>query len=61
MKNNNYKSGGMGFLGVLGIVFVVLKLTGLISWPWVWVLSPYWITALLLIIVVVLVLLGRKL
>ena len=61
MKNNNYKTGGMGFFGVLGIVFVVLKLTGLISWPWFWVLSPYWITAALTIILVIIVLLGRKL
>ena len=30
----------MTFLDVLTIVFVVLKLTGLITWPWLWVLSP---------------------
>ena len=30
--------------GVLQIVFLVLKLTGLIDWSWVWVLSPMWIS-----------------
>lgn len=29
--------------GLLGIAFVVLKLTGVIGWPWVWVLAPFWI------------------
>lgn len=52
------RSGGMGVLGVLGIVFIVLKLTGLIDWPWVWVLSPYWITAALAIILVILTILA---
>ncbi|MEA9983671.1 hypothetical protein [Subtercola sp. RTI3] len=37
------KSGGIGFAGVLGIVFIVLKLTGVIAWSWLWVLAPIWI------------------
>jgi len=36
-------SGGMGFGSVLTVVFVVLKLTKVISWSWLWVLSPTWI------------------
>ena len=36
-------SGGIGLTPILTIVFVVLKLTGVITWPWVWVLSPLWI------------------
>lgn len=32
--------GGMGICSVLTIVFVVLKLTGVIDWKWVWVLAP---------------------
>jgi len=32
------------YLSVLiAIVFVVLKLTGIIAWSWIWVLSPIWI------------------
>lgn len=32
-----------GILGVLLIIFIVLKLLGLITWSWWWVLSPFWI------------------
>jgi hypothetical protein len=37
------KSSGIGLTGVLFIVFLVLKLTGNITWSWLWVLSPIWI------------------
>ena len=40
-------SSGLGFCGVLTIVFIVLKLTGVISWSWWWVFSPIWIDLLL--------------
>lgn len=50
-KNNS--SGGIGFTGVLLIVFIILKLVGVINWSWLWVLSPLWISLILLIIVVV--------
>ena len=35
---------GIGFTGILTIVFIVLKLLGKISWSWVWVLAPLWIS-----------------
>lgn len=54
-KNNN--SSGLGVLGVLQIIFLVLKLTGLITWSWVLVLIPLWISlgilALLVIAVII--------
>lgn len=28
---------------ILGIIFVILKLCGVITWPWIWVLAPFWI------------------
>ena len=34
---------GIGFLQALTLIFIVLKLTGYISWSWLWVLSPLWI------------------
>lgn len=37
-------SGGIGFTGLLTIVFIILKLIGTIDWSWWWVLSPLWIT-----------------
>lgn len=33
-------SGGIGFLGILGLLFIALKLTGHISWSWWFVLLP---------------------
>tara|TARA_Y100000034_G_scaffold46135_1_gene56712 strand:+ start:127 stop:345 length:219 start_codon:yes stop_codon:yes gene_type:complete len=50
--------GGIGFIGVLFIVFLVLKLTGTIGWGWAWVLSPLWITALLIVLSIVLIGIG---
>lgn len=35
--------GGIGVLTVVGIVFVILKLVGVIDWSWWWVLAPFWI------------------
>lgn len=36
-------NGGIGFFGILTIVFIVLKLIDKIAWSWVWVLSPMWL------------------
>jgi uncharacterized protein (DUF983 family) len=36
-------NGGISFLGLLTILFIGLKLTGHITWPWLWVLAPLWI------------------
>ena len=41
--SKNVSGGGMGLLGVLQVIFIVLKLIGTISWPWVKVLLPLWI------------------
>ena len=43
MNNSKNISGGIGFFGLLTIVFIVLKLTGFIDWSWWWVLAPFWI------------------
>lgn len=36
-------SGDAGFLSLLTLLFIGLKLTGYIGWSWLWVLSPLWI------------------
>jgi hypothetical protein len=41
---------GLGLPGTLLVVFLTLKLTGLVAWSWVWVLAPAWIGAALLAI-----------
>lgn len=35
-------SSGSGVCGLLGVVFVALKLLGVIKWSWWWVLAPFW-------------------
>jgi hypothetical protein len=42
MSNNNSSSGGIGFLGMLAIVFIVLKLCKVIDWSWWWITCPLW-------------------
>ena len=34
---------GMSFPHWLTLLFIGLKLTRQISWPWIWVVSPVWI------------------
>lgn len=50
-------SGGIGVFGLLGVVFVVLKLTGFIDWSWWWVTAPFW-GGFAIFIIVLLALLG---
>lgn len=61
MKKENAKKGGMGFISVLTLVLIALKLTDIITLPWVWVLSPIWISAVLLITVFGTILLAGRL
>lgn len=51
---------GMAFFDVLLLVFIVLKLCHVITWRWIWVLSPFWIGCLFVIILyIVLVIKAR--
>lgn len=43
MDTNNNTQRGVGFIGLLTIAFIVLKLTNQINWSWWWVLAPLWI------------------
>ena len=54
-NNNNSASGGVGFAGLLTILFIALKLTHVIDWSWWWVLSPVWITAALVVVILVVI------
>ena len=44
-------SGGIGFSGLLTIVFITLKLLKVIDWSWWWVLSPLWIPFLAVVFI----------
>jgi hypothetical protein len=48
----NKSNGGIGFCSLLTIAFVVLKLIGVITWSWVWVLAPLWIPFVVGLIIV---------
>ena len=50
--NNTEVMMKMGICSVLGLIFVTLKLTGVITWSWLWVLLPFWGPAALAIILV---------
>lgn len=41
-SNSTNYNGGIGFIGLLTIVFITLKLTSHINWSWWWVLAPAW-------------------
>ena len=43
---------GLGLADVLTVIFIVLKLVGVITWSWIWVLSPLWISWIIVILIV---------
>lgn len=60
MDNSSASSGGIGFVGMLTIVFIVLKLVKIINWSWVWVLAPLWISGILGLLALILALIWMK-
>jgi hypothetical protein len=57
-SSSSASSGGMDFTGALTILFIGLKLGGVITWPWLWVLSPLWIPIALLLGIGIIALIG---
>lgn len=51
--NSNNASGGLSVASILGIIFVTLKLCGVIDWSWWWVTAPFWIPFGILIIMAI--------
>lgn len=58
MTKQQNSSGGIGFTGLLTILFIGLKLGHVIDWSWWWVLSPIWIIASLIILVFAVIVIG---
>lgn len=58
-KNVNIRFGGNLFT-TLGLIFIVLKLLGIITWSWLWVLSPFWIP-FVIVLVILSIIFGKKL
>lgn len=54
MENSSNSPGCLSWLAILlTVLFVGLKLTGYITWPWIWVLSPIWIDIALIILIII--------
>lgn len=51
MSNGKSSGGGIGFFGMLAIVFIACKITGFIDWSWWLVLLPIWGPLLLVLVV----------
>ena len=58
MSSSSSSSGGISFTGALTVLFIGLKLTHVINWPWLWVLSPLWISALIAIAILTIILIA---
>ena len=54
-------SSGIGFTGLLTVLFIGLKLTKVINWSWVWVLSPIWIDIAIVLLVILVILIIKVL
>ena len=46
---------GLGFSEALTILFIALRLCGVIDWPWLWVVSPIWITLALIAVIAIII------
>ena len=46
---------GPSVLSILLVAFIVLKLCGVITWSWLWVLSPLWIPIALVLVILLIV------
>lgn len=53
MAKDNKSCAGIAFTYLLAITFIVLKLTGVIDWSWIWVLCPLWIGAGVIVVVII--------
>ena len=60
MSSSNNSSSGIGFFGLLTVLFVGLKLTNYINWSWWWVLSPLWMTTALALVIFIIMFIGMK-
>lgn len=53
MQINNYNNQSIGFVGALTLIFITLKLVGVIDWDWLWVMSPIWITGCIVLFLLI--------
>jgi len=58
LLDTEVSGGGVGVCGLLGVLFVGLKLGGVINWSWWWVTCPIWIGPAIGLAILVIVLVG---
>lgn len=54
-ESREVSAGGISFASLLGLLFIGLKLTGVIHWGWLWVLSPFWIPWAFVVVVMIII------
>ena len=59
-EKKEIKTVGLGFFEALTLLFIALKLTGVITWSWLWVLSPLWLTFVVAVFIAVIIVLVMK-
>lgn len=60
MENSSNSPGCLAWLAILlTVLFVGLKLTGYITWSWIWVLSPIWIDIALFILIIIVAVIAK--
>lgn len=55
MSNEKSGNGGVGFAGLLFVLFLGLKLGHVIAWSWWWVFAPLWIPAGIALVVIIVI------
>jgi hypothetical protein len=55
MSNSTKPTVQFPILGILGLIFITLKLTGHITWSWLWVLAPFWIPICIAVLIGIIV------
>lgn len=58
-SKSSSSGGGVGIPTVIQIVFIILKVVGVIEWSWFWVLSPTWLSILVVIFVLLIVFIAK--
>jgi len=52
MSNSKNVTVNFPIIGILGLIFITLKLTGHIAWSWLWVLAPFWIPLAIALLII---------
>lgn len=60
-SNDSSSSGGVGFFGLMFLIFMTLKLTGFINWSWWWVTAPLWGGFAIIILFIIIVMIIKSL